>query len=441
MLRSLYISRFFFIAFALGVIFIVMGFYIPSLLYVGQFSLIVLFLLTLLDGLILFGKKKPILAQRRLPKRLDLGEDATIEVAILNIGNQPYRVGAIDQPPDEMQARNLSFFSFARVGKKCRFSYVFCPTKRGTYKWKNIHVFVSSFLGLLERRIIFSSAQEVPVYPSVLQMKNFEFLMFNRQTQQRGIKKLRRLGHNNEFEQIKPYVQGDDIRTINWKATSRTSQLMVNQYQEQRSQSVYAIIDKSRPMEHEFNGLTLLDHAINSVLVFSNIAIRKGDKMGLLTFSHKMGAQIAPNNGRKQLQLILDLLYAQKTAFKEANYPLLYLNIRKSIPYRSLLMLYTNFETELSMRRALPMLKRISKKHVLVVVLFENTDLDEVLIKKPSTLRSLYVSTLAENVINIKKRIASELKKNGIYTVLTTPDELNVNTINKYLELKSKGVI
>lgn len=441
MFRALYISRLFFVAFGTAVVLIIMGFYLSTLLYVGQFALIVLFLLTLLDGLLLFGKKSPINAQRRIPRRLDLGQDVNIELSVLNRGNQPYSITVFDQPPHEMQARDLSFSSFVKVGKKRRFFYVFHPTERGTYQWKDIHVFIRSFLGLLERRIIFSAQQKVPVYPSVVQMKNFEFLMFNRQTQQRGIKKIRRLGHNNEFEQIKPYVQGDDIRTINWKATSRASQLMVNQYQEQRSQSVYAVIDKSRAMKHQFNGLTLLDHAINSTLVFSNIAIRKGDKMGLMTFSHKLGTQVAPNSGIKQLQRILDLLYAQKTEFKEANYPLLYLNIRKSISTRSLLMLYTNFETELSVHRALPILKKINKKHVLVVVLFENTDLDDVLVRKPSTLRNLYVSTLAENVINIKKTIASTLRKNGIHTVLTAPQNLNVNTINKYLELKSKGII
>jgi uncharacterized protein (DUF58 family) len=184
-----------------------------------------------------------------------------------------------------------------------------------------------------------------------------------------------------------------------------------------------------------------LDYAINSTLVFSNIALRKGDKFGLLSFSHKIGSQLAPNSGKKQLQRIMDLLYAQKTAFKEANYPLLYLNIRRTIPSRSLLMLFTNFETELAMHRALPMLKRINKKHVLVVVFFENTDLSEEVTRKPTTARDLYVSTLAEDVINTKKRIAYELNRAGIQTVLTAPSKLSVDTLNKYLELKSKGLI
>lgn len=441
MLKSLYISQFFFIAFGVGVILIVTGFYLPVLFYLGQFSLVVLIILTLLDALLLFANKQAIYAERIIEPRLNLGDETTIQLTIKNTGNQPYKITVFDEPPYEMQARDLAFYGFVKSGQEEDFSYSFKPTKRGAYQWNNIHVFLRSFLSLLERRIIIETPQSVLVYPSVLQMKNFEFLMFSQQTQQRGIKKIRRLGHNNEFEQIKNYIQGDDIRTINWKATSRRSELMVNQYQEERSQSVFAVIDKSRSMEHKFEGLTLLDHAINSTLVFSNIALRKGDKIGLVTFSHKIGTQIAPDAGKRQLQRILDALYAQKTEFKEANYSLLYQSIRKTIPFRSLLMLYTNFETELAMHRALPMLKSINKKHVLVVVFFKNTDLNDELTKNPASARELYVSTLAEDVINTKKRIAKELNRHGIQTVLTAPNELNIDTLNKYLELKSKGLV
>lgn len=441
MLKSLYISQFFFIAFGIGVILIVTGFYLPVLFYLGQFSLVVLIILTLLDALLLFANKQAIYAERIIEPRLNLGDETTIQLTIKNTGNQPYKITVFDEPPYEMQARDLAFYGFVKSGQKESFNYSFKPTKRGAYHWKNIHVFLRSFLSLLERRVIIETPQSVLVYPSVLQMKNFEFLMFSQQTQQRGIKKIRRLGHNNEFEQIKNYIQGDDIRTINWKATSRRSELMVNQYQEERSQSVFAVIDKSRSMEHKFEGLTLLDHAINSTLVFSNIALRKGDKIGLVTFSHKIGTQIAPDTGKLQLQRILDALYAQKTEFKEANYSLLYQSLRKTIPFRSLLMLYTNFETELAMHRALPMLKSINKKHVLVVVFFKNTDLNDELTKNPASARELYVSTLAEDVINTKKRIAKELNRHGIQTVLTAPNELNIDTLNKYLELKSKGLV
>ncbi len=441
MFKSLYISRIFFIGIAVCAILVLMGYYVNWLLYVGQFGIIVLLTLTILDGLILFGNKTPVMLVRILPDRLNLGDPIEVKLSIKSKANQPFFITLYDEPPIEMQARSLSFTKTLLPKRKTVISYTFRPTRRGEYEWGNVHIFLRSFLSLVKRRVILEASQTSDVYPSVIQMKKYEFLMFNQQSQDRGIKKIRRIGHNNEFEQIKNYVQGDDIRTINWKATSRKSELMVNQYQAQRSQSVYSIIDKSRAMEHEFEGPTLLDHAINSSLVFSNIALRKGDKVGLFTFADKMGTRLPAHSGGRHLQRILDSLYAQKTKFLEANYPLLYQTVQRGIPSRSLLMLYTNFETELSMRRALPLLKRLNKKHVLVIIFFENTTLQDTVTNQPSTVRDIYVSSLAEDVINIKKRIARELNRNGIQTVLTKPNLLSVNTLNKYLELKSKGMI
>src|SRR5690606_29643392 len=108
---------------------------------------------------------------------------------------------------------------------------------------------------------------------------------FNQNSLDYGIKKVRRLGHTMEFEQIKDYVLGDDLRTINWKATAKKNQLMVNQFQDEKSQPIYTIIDKGRVMEMPFSGLSLLDHAINSSLAISNVALKKHDKAGVFSFS------------------------------------------------------------------------------------------------------------------------------------------------------------
>ncbi|MFT4601759.1 MAG: hypothetical protein ACI857_001942, partial [Arenicella sp.] len=290
------------------------------------------------------------------------------------------------------------------------------------------------------RKVEIDAQQIVPAYPSIIQMKQYELKVFA-QTANTGIKKIRRLGHNNEFEQIKNYVQGDDIRTVNWKATSRRNELMVNQYQDEREQQVYTIIDKSRAMRMPFEELTLLDYAINSTLAFSNICIRKGDKAGLMTFSDKLGAKLAADRSKNQLSKIMEILYAQKTRFLEANYELLYHGIRNHIKGRSLIMLYTNIESDYALKRILPMLRRINQKHMLVLIFFENTEVQKATEMKPKHVKDIYLKTFAEKYTMDNKRVALELRKNGIQTVLTTPENLTVDTINKYLELKARGAI
>jgi len=272
-------------------------------------------------------------------------------------------------------------------------------------------------------------------------MKQLELKAFERITNQDGIKKMRRIGHSYEFEQIKNYVKGDDFRSINWKATSRQNQLMVNSYQDERSQQVYCVIDKSRVMNMPFNELALLDYAINSTLALSNIVLRKYDKVGLLTFSDKLGSVIKADRKAGQLNKITHALYKEKDHKLEANYELLYHAVRRLIPSRSLLLMYTNFESVYALDRVLPMLRRVNRFHLLVVVFFENTEIKDFATQPVATLEGIYTQSVAQKFVSDKQQMVQKLKQYGIQSVLTRPEDLSIDTINKYLELKARGLI
>ena len=256
-----------------------------------------------------------------------------------------------------------------------------------------------------------------------------------------GIKKIRRIGHSMEFEQIRPYVYGDDVRTLNWKATARRNDLMINAFQEEKSQSVYCLIDKGRVMKMPFEGLSLLDYAINATLVLSNIALYKQDKAGVLTFSDKFGQMLLADRRSGQMQKILDLLYRQKTRYLETDYELLYVKTKHFIKQRSLLLLFTNFETLSSMRRQLPYFRKLAKDHLLIVIFFENTELRALLDKPAVSTEEIYLKTIAEKYFYEKQQIVKELGQYGIQAMLTPPQKLTANTVNKYLELKARGMI
>lgn len=441
MIRSIYIAQRFFVAWGIVFLLFVTAFIVPFLFYVAQLALIALVLFLLADIVLLNKVKHPFIVKRTLPSRLDLGDEVRVLVSLENTTQQPFSCTLYDETPVEFQARDLSFQRTVLPHAIVELSYIYQPKTRGIHSWGKIHVFFSSQFGLVRKRIVFSVENAVPVYPSVQQMKKYEFQVFSKKSMATGIKRIPLLGHNNEFEQINNYVQGDEIRKINWKATSRKKELMVNHYQAERSQHVYMVIDKSRAMERSFEGLTLLDYAINSSLVFGNIALRKGEKVGLFTYSDKMGDQLAASKSKGHLKAILELLYSQRTNFKEANFKLLVQTLQRNVRSRSLIMLYTNFETLLGLKRALPLLKLISKQHVLVVIFFENTQLHELAIKRPTQFEDIYASNIAQQQMHIKHEMAKLLKANGIYTVLTQPQDLHINTINSYLSLKSRGVV
>lgn len=294
---------------------------------------------------------------------------------------------------------------------------------------------------LVQRKIIIPAETTLPVYPSFIQMRKYEIMAISNRLTMIGVKKMRRIGHNLEFDQIREYVIGDDYRTVNWKATARRSKLMANQYMDERAQPVYCMIDMGRVMKMPFNELTLLDYSINASLVISNVALIKHDKAGIITFSHKTDSFLQAERKASQMQKIMELLYRQKTGFLETSYELLFSTVIRRINQRSLLLLFTNFETVASMHRQLPYLRQLAKRHLLVVIFFRNTELVS-FIQKPAThTEQVYLKTIAEKFDFEKRLIVKELEKHGIASILTAPENLTVNTLNKYLELKARGLI
>ncbi len=440
-LRNLYLPDRFFLLFVGLAGFFVLSFAVEILFPVAMTLFVLSIALVLIDILILFNKNVYIKCKRRLPKVFSLGDTNSVDLELHNQSNQKLKIQLIDELPFQFQRRDFEIDLTLATNEQKNINYKLRPLERGEYKFGKVNLFLESFIGLVKRRLQHKIEMNIPVYPSIIQMKNFELKAFDRISTLQGIKKIRRLGHSYEFEQIKNYVRGDDFRSINWKASSRRAQLMVNQYQDERAQQVYNIIDKSRAMKMPFEGLSLMDYAINTSLVISNIALRKHDRAGLLTFSDKIGATIKADRKSNHLNTILAALYNEKERPMEANYELLYHASRKIIKGRSLLMLYTNFESSYAMERVLPILRRINNLHLLVVIFFENTEIEAFSNQEVYNTEDIYLQTVAQKYVSEKVQMVQKLRQYGIQAILTKPEELSVNTINKYLELKSRGLI
>ena len=394
-----------------------------------------------MDILLLFGNMNGVIGHRTTPEKFSNGDQNDILITLENNYTFSITTHTIDEIPFQFQLRNFSIKEKIKAKKVIDFTYSLRPVERGEYIFGILNVYVSSPLGLAARRFTFDKNELVPTYPGFLQLKKFELLAFSNNLNQYGTKKIRRVGYSMEFEQIKEYVQGDDIRTLNWKATAKKNALMVNQYQTERSQTIYMVIDKGRVMKMPFNGLSLLDYAINASLVLSNIILKKDDRAGMMTFSKKVENRVVAEKRGSQMHKLLENLYNVNTNFQESDFGRLYIDIKKHIQHRSLIMLYTNFETMDGLYRQLPYLKGIAKNHLLVVVFFQNTELHDMVSKKAKNIQEVYDKAIAERFIFEKKLIVNELRKYGIYSLLTNPEDLTVDSINKYLEIKTRGLI
>ena len=433
-------KRFYFLLVGIIMVFII-SYGVPVLLIVGKIAFLFLLALALVDYIVLFAGKNKINASRQMAERFSNGDENKVFLAVSNKYPFAVYIDLVDEVPFQFQMRNfsLSFLLGGSVDKSI--IYNIRPTQRGEYVFYNINLFVKSPLRLMTKRVTIEAKRSIKVFPSFFQLRRYELKAHSSNLAEAGNKKMRKLGQSLEFEQIKEYVTGDDIRTINWKATARKGQMMVNNFTDEKSQHVYCFIDKSRVMKMPFEGMTLLDYAINASVILSRVALIKQDRAGLVTFAEKIGTFLPAERKAGQMNTILTTLYDQQTNFGEGDMEKLYALVKTRISQRGLVVLFTNFESMSGLQRQLPYIRAIARIHLVLVVFFENTEIKTLTDTDVRDIEGLYIKTIAEKYIYEKKLIAKELQQHGILTILTTPKQLTVDSVNKYLELKARQAI
>jgi uncharacterized protein (DUF58 family) len=434
-------SRFYWTLAAITALFTV-SFLLPFLFIIAKLVFFVFCALVLLDYGILYFSRKSVIARRDLPERFSNGDANLVKLHIINEFPFKIKTKIIDELPVQFQKRDFLLEAIVDGDSSIELDYSLRPVERGEYLFLDINVFVKSPLQLVVRRFHSGERQMVKVMPSFIALRNFELMAYSNNLAEAGSRKIRKIGHSLEFEQIKEYVTGDDIRSINWRATARKGgNLMVNNYTDERSQQVYCVIDKGRVMKMPFEGMTLLDYAINAALILSRVALIKQDRAGLLTFAEQINQFLPADRKSGQMATIMETLYNQETKFLETDYEKLLIHIRTRITSRSLIILFTNFESLSGLQRQLPYIRSIAKNHLVLVIFFENTGLKQLTNSESKDIESLYIRTIAEKFIFEKRQIVKELQQHGIFTILTAPEKLTVNTVNKYLELKARQAI
>ena len=440
-MKNLYLhTRFFLALIAVGIVYL-LAFFFPWMMMVAHIFLLLVFLAAMVEFLFVFNRKEGVTAQRILPEKLSNGDENPVKIDIRNDYSFKINVNVIDEIPFQFQKRDFLIKKQIESRKNSFFQYILEPKERGEYSFGALNVYVSSPLGFVAKRFRFQKDAMLAAYPSFIHLRKYELMALQNEFLLGGIKKIRKIGHTIEFEQIKEYVPGDDIRTINWKATSKVNRLMVNQFQEEKAQRVFMIIDKGRTMKMPFNGLSLLDYSINATMALSHIILKKGDRAGMMTFSKKAENKVAADHKSGQLRKISESLYNVKTDFFESDFNRLYQDVKFSLNQRSLVLLFTNFETLDGLNRQLKYLRGIAKNHLLVVIFFKNSELHQLIQKEPRNTQEIYDQIIAEKFEFEKKLIIQELRKYGIFSVYTLPENLNIQVINKYLEIKARGIL
>ena len=419
------------------------GFFWAPLVTAARLGALALAVAAVADAVLLWTRGT-VDGRREVPGKLSMGDDNEVAVTVASAYPFGVCVRVVDEVPVQFQERGGGAEVALGPGERRTVRYALRPTRRGEYGFGRLLLYATTPLGLVARRVEADAGGTAAVYPSIVQMQRYAFLAESDRLREVGVKRVRRRGQTMEFDQIRDYVPGDDRRQVNWKATARRSayapRLMVNTYQDEREQPVVVALDMGRAMRSPFDGLTLLDHAVNAALVVLNTALRTHDRAGLVAFDRRVTAVVRPDRRRGQLGALLDALYRLDPAYTDPSYEALYAALRERLRQRSLVLLFANFDTVAGLERQLPYLRQVARSHRLVVVLFENTGVRDLLAAPAERLEDVYVKATAEALAVEKREVARTLERHGIGAVLTTPERLTVDAVNRYLQVKAQGV-
>ena len=430
----------FYIAMGIIIVMFSLSYSLPWLFKISWFTLLALIGFMLIDFVSLYYKKA-IKAQRKCNNRFSNGDENKVVIEIENKYIFPVSIEVIDEIPIVFQRRDVLFKIKIKKAETKDLVYHLKPFKRGAYQFDVIHAYTSSPIGLIQRGYHFKQIETVKVYPSYKQLHQYELMAINNKITDQGIKRIRKIGNNTDFEHIKEYVKGDEYRSMNWKASARRGQLMVNVYQDERSQSIFNVIDKGRVMQQAFEKMTLLDYAINASLVLSYIAMNKDDKVGLITFDKEVNTFLPATKKKTQMQEIQERLYNEKNTFGESDFSNLCIGVNRLVNKRSLFILYTNFINLSSLQRQLPYIIQLAQHHRVLVVFFEDNEMIEQSKETPTDVQGYYTQAMLYKGIQEKHSLVTHLKNHGVLTLLTSPDKLTADVINKYLDIKQRNML
>jgi len=405
----------------------------------------VLFFLALL-GLVLADyaistKPEQIAVERLNEAKLSLGAPNLITVRVNNQSPRALRLKLRDEYPFAMRSDADVLDGVLPPLGETRLRYHLTPLQRGDYRFSDTNLRWRSTLGLFQRQARYATAADVRVYPNVLDVRKYDLLARKGLLTELGLRNARVFGSGTEFERLRDYTPDDEFKRINWKATARRNKLIAVEYETERSQHVICAIDTGRLMRPPIGDIQKLDYAVNAALLMSYVASLRGDQIGTLTFADEVGAYLAPRRGRGQFYTMLELLYNVQGQAVEADYTraLGYLALKNK--RRSLIVVFSDLATPDAAGPLIGQMARLAQRHLPVLVVMSDPHVTRIAAAAAEQAGQLYERAVAEQLLDERRVIMDRLHQAGVLTIDVPADKLSVAVINKYLELKTRGML
>jgi uncharacterized protein (DUF58 family) len=415
------------------------------LIFPGAWMLLVAFDLLLagaaaLDWLLTPGPAA-LEAKRLAPERLSVMVDHPVEVVVTNRSRAPLTVRLRETLPEAFRGATEEWSGTVPAGRQVRWEYSVKPLARGHFRFGAIQLRYRSVLGLWERQTSIEAAAEARVYPNLAALSRYHLLARSNRLETIGIRKVRLRGGAWEFESLRDYVHGDDVRQIDWKATARRHKPIVRNFEAERNQSVLLLVDCGRLMNAEVDGVSKLDHAVNTALLLAHVALARGDRAGLCTFSHKVHAWVAPRAHLAQNRLLTEALYDLRGDFSETDHGRCLRLVSSRYPKRALLVVLTDFVDAQTAADMIAHLQLASRRYLVLFAALKDPFLTRAAEARPAIALDGFRKAAAVELLRERREVLERLRQMGAHVLDAEPAGLTPPVVNRYLEITSRGLL
>ena len=376
-------------------------------------------------------------AERHHHQVASIVKNTNVAFRMINESSRRLRLTLLDDLPETFEVEE-SIFRTSIGGRETKeFQYSFKPTKRGQFNLRCIHVRSRSLFGFWVRHLTVPVETQIHVYPDLHQLSHYALLARTNRLNLLGVRRTRKVGQDNEFERLREYTRDDHYRNINWRSTARHNKLIVQDYQNTQSQRIIFLIDCGRMMTNESANMTFVDHALNSMLMLSHVALSKGDSVGLICFSDKIHCFVPPRSGMSQMNQLLHASFNQFPRMVESRYDEAFLYLANRCNKRALVVLITNVVDEVNAQQVVQYMQTVSQRHLPISVMLR----DHHIFDEAEQTKSLYNAAAAAQILNWRHDVLNTLTHRGAFAMDVFPEDMTTPIINQYLEIKARHLL
>lgn len=373
--------------------------------------------------------------------KLSLGADNPIRVKVRSLRRLATTFWLRDEPPDAFKVTARVLEGIVGPRRMWEGVYTVRPLRRGDYGFGDLTLRWLGPMGLVVRQGAVAAAAPVKVYPNLIDVRRYDLLLRRNRLQELGLRNARLFGEGTEFERLRDYLPDDEFRRIDWKATARRNQPITIEYQTERSQTIIAVMDTGRMMQSPIADIAKLDYVINAVLLLGYVATGMGDKIGMMTFADDVQQYLAPRQGRGQFYQMLERLYGVEAQPVEPDYrrALGYLSLKQR--KRALIVIFTDLSGGLTMDTLVAHMPVLAQRGLPLVVTISDPDVYAAARQFPTNSLAVYQRAMAARLLEERRLALDTLRRRGVLTLDVPAHQLSWSVINRYLELKGKGML